>query len=97
MLLCVCLKISDVFLKNNDRICKLIYKNIIFSKMNSSIKKIAVGILILSIIIITFIILLSFWDITNPYTLWKSIFTVIIIGLVSLIVIIVTKVTKENK
>ena len=31
--------------------------------MNSSIKKIAIGILIITIILITFIILLSIWDI----------------------------------
>jgi len=65
--------------------------------MNSSIKKIAVGILILSIVIITLIILLSVWDIINPYTLWKSIFTIIIIAIASLIVIIVIKGTGGNK
>ena len=65
--------------------------------MNSSIKKIAVGILILSIIVITFIILLSIWDIINPYTLWKSIFTIIVVGIASLIVTITVKVTGENK
>jgi hypothetical protein len=62
--------------------------------MNSSIKKIAVGVLITSIIIVTFIILLSIWDIIDPYVLWKSIFTVVIVGLSSLAVIIVTKATK---
>ena len=65
--------------------------------MNSSIKKIAIGILIITIILITFIILLSIWDIINPYTLWKSIFTIIVIGIASLVVIGVTKITKENK
>lgn len=65
--------------------------------MKQSIKKIATGILILSIIIITFIILLSIWDIINPYTLWKSIFTIIVIGIASLIVTSVIKVTGENK
>ncbi|MFH1454804.1 MAG: hypothetical protein ABIF22_00555 [bacterium] len=65
--------------------------------MNSSIKKIAIGILILSIIIITSVTLLSVWDIVNPYMLWKSIFTIVIVAIASLIVIIVIKVTKENK
>lgn len=65
--------------------------------MNSPIKKIATGILIVSIIVITFFTLLSIWDIINPYILWKSIFTVIIVGLASLIVIVVTKATGENK
>jgi hypothetical protein len=65
--------------------------------MNSSIKKIAIGILILSIIIITSITLLSVWDIINPYTLWKSIFTIVIVAIASLIVIIVIKATGENK
>ena len=97
MLLCVCYKIGCVFLENNDRICKLVYKNIFFKKMNSSIKKIAIGILILSIIVITFIILLSIWDIINPYILWKSIFTIIVVGIASLIVTITVKVTGDNK
>lgn len=65
--------------------------------MNSSIKKIAIGILILSIVIITSITLLSVWDIINPYTLWKSIFTIVIVAISSLIVIIVIKMTGENK
>lgn len=78
--------------------CVYNFIKIIFStKMNSSIKKIAIGILILSIIVITFIILLSIWDIINPYTLWKSIFTIIVVGIASLVVISVEKVTKENK
>ncbi len=64
--------------------------------MNSSIKKIAIGILILSIILITFIILLSVWNIIVPYVLWKSIFTVIIVGLASFVVIFVIKTTKED-
>lgn len=96
MLLCVRLKINSVFLKNNDRICKSFYK-IIFQKMNSPIKKIATGILILSIVIVTFITLLSVWDIVNPYILWKSIFTIIIIALASLIVIIIIKVTGDKQ
>ena len=65
--------------------------------MNSPIKKIAIGVLIISIILIAFTILLSVWDVISSYVMWKSIFTVLIVGIASIVVIVVIKTTKENK
>ncbi len=65
--------------------------------MNSSIKKIAIGLLILSIVLVTAVVLLSLWNIIDAYVLWRSIFTIIVVALASLLVIYVKKETSEKK
>lgn len=65
--------------------------------MNSSIKKIAIGLLILSIVLVTAVVLLSLWNIIDAYVLWRSIFTIIVVTLASLLVIYVKKETSEKK
>ena len=73
------------------------YKNFKKLEMNSSIKKIAISILILLIIAIAFVIILSIWNILTPDMLWRSISTLGTIAVASLVVIIITKLTTENK
>jgi hypothetical protein len=64
--------------------------------MGHSIKKTAVWVLIVSLIILTFLAVLAIWDVLSEDVAWKSISTMFVITFSSLVAIAVGK-NLENK
>lgn len=67
--------------------------------MGHSIKKTAVIVLIVSLVLLTFLAILAIWDVLNDDIAWKSVTTMFVITFSSLVAIAVGKnlETKENK
>ncbi|MFA7315175.1 MAG: hypothetical protein WC059_00010 [Candidatus Paceibacterota bacterium] len=63
---------------------------------NHEIKRIATRVLIFSVTVLTFVAILSIWDVFSEEVLWKSISTIGVVAFGALIVIVATQ-GFENK
>jgi hypothetical protein len=63
--------------------------------MFKKIQNWAVGVLIVSVVLMTFVAILSIWDVFAKDTFWKSISTIGVIAFSSLIVLIAAKSVEE--
>jgi hypothetical protein len=65
--------------------------------MGHTIKRIAVIVLITSLVILTFLAVLAIWDVLGDDVAWKSIATMAVVSFSSLVAIIVGKSLEEKE
>lgn len=59
--------------------------------MSQSIQKIAVSVLIASVVVLTFLAILAIWDVLSDDIFWKSISTIGVVAFAALIVVVAAK------
>ncbi|MEA2112956.1 MAG: hypothetical protein U9P50_03235 [Patescibacteria group bacterium] len=62
-----------------------------------TIKKIAVVILVISVTLMTFLAILSIWDVLDKDVFWKSISTIGVVAFGSLIIVVAVKALEDRE